>query len=177
MRQAPRQARWTGLGKRPAVVVVVGQRHPDGHNQPTSDVDDDLRVGRVPMVRTRRGTGPSPGGEPQRCPAIAGRCGAVPNTARIPRRTAGPAEESATRRQTTVPIPGRRPEWARQERKGSPSRSCGAEARLASAVSLFQPVRRERGARLVMHLRCQVAPRTGAGTRAVLNWPPTPRCR
>ncbi|MEU2774016.1 hypothetical protein ABZ646_14010 [Streptomyces sp. NPDC007162] len=35
----------------------------------------------------------------------------------------------------------------------------------------------ERGARLVMHLRCQVAPRTGVGTRAVSNWPPTPRCR
>lgn len=47
----------------------------------------------------------------------------------------------------------------------------------AGLTEPFPPVRRERGARLVMHLRCQVAPRTGAGTRAVSNWPPIPRCR
>jgi len=50
MRAGPVDA---GLRERPAVVAAAGRREADGHDQAAVGVDDDLKVGRVPVVLAR----------------------------------------------------------------------------------------------------------------------------
>lgn len=52
----------TGIGERDAVVAVARKRRAHGDHQWRIGVDDDLVVGRVPVVLARRGDRPVPGG-------------------------------------------------------------------------------------------------------------------